>query len=305
MDRFEALTAFVTVAERRGFAAAARALDVSPPVVTRAVAALERHLGVTLFHRSTRAVSLTDEGAAFLDRARRILADLREAEQVVMGGRSAPRGQLYLTAPVMFGRMHVVPVVGALLAKHDGLSARMMLLDRNVRIIEEGIDVAVRIGALADSALRVVAIGSVQQTIVASPAYLADRGIPMSPGDLKVHSCIVGSGVRVGSTWPFGDRGGNSGGDRGETAVEVVPRLTVNTVDAAIEAAEGGLGLANVLSYQSAEAIAAGRLVRVLADHAPPPMPVNLLYDAGRAAMPSVRAFIDAMRERARQKAWS
>ncbi|WP_395336202.1 LysR substrate-binding domain-containing protein [Novosphingobium sp. BL-8H] len=297
MDRFETLTAFVTVADRRGFAAAARALGVSPPVVTRAVAALERHLGVTLFHRSTRAVSLTDEGAAFLDRARRILADLREAEQVAMGGRSAPRGQLYITAPVMFGRMHVMPVVGALLAQHDGLTARMMLLDRNVRIIEEGIDVAVRIGALVDSALRVVAIGSVQQTIVASPAYLADRGIPLSPGDLKGHNCIVGSGVRVGSVWPFGGKG--------DAGVEVVPRLTVNTVDAAIEAAEGGLGLANVLSYQSAEAIAAGRLVRVLADHAPPPMPVNLLYDAGRAAMPSVRAFIDAMRERARQKAWN
>ncbi len=297
MDRFETLTAFVTVADRRGFAAAARALDVSPPVITRAVAALERHLGVTLFHRSTRAVSLTDEGAAFLDRARRILTDLREAEQVVMGGRSAPRGQLYITAPVMFGRMHVLPAVSALLAKYDGLTARMMLLDRNVRIIEEGIDVAVRIGALADSALRVVAIGSVQQTIVASPAYLADRGIPVSPGDLKGHSCIVGSGVRVGNAWPFGGKDA--------APIEVAPRLTVNTVDAAIEAAESGLGLANVLSYQSADAIAAGRLVQVLANHAPPPMPVNLLYDAGRAAMPSVRAFIDAMRERARHKAWN
>ncbi|TCM16072.1 LysR family transcriptional regulator [Novosphingobium sp. PhB165] len=297
MDRFETLTAFVAVADKRGFAAAARALDVSPPAVTRAVAALERHLGVSLFHRSTRAVSLTDEGAAFLDRARRILADLREAEQVVMGGRSVPRGQLYITAPVMFGRLHVLPAIGALLAKHDGLSARMMLLDRNVRIVEEGIDVAVRIGALADSALRVVAIGSVQQTIVASPAYLASHGVPALPSDLKGHSCIVGSGVRIGSAWPFGGKD--------EPPVEIVPRLTVNTVDAAIEAAEAGLGFANVLSYQSAGAIAAGRLVRVLADHAPAPMPVNLLYDAGRAAMPSVRAFIDVMRERARQRAWS
>ena len=297
MDRFETFAAFVAVADQRGFAAAARALEDSPPVVTRAVAALERHLGVTLFHRSTRAVSLTDEGAAFLDRARRILADLREAEQVVMGGRSVPRGQLYVTAPVMFGRMHVLPVVGALLAKHDGLTARMMLLDRNVRIVEEGIDVAVRIGALADSALRVVSIGSVQQTIVASPAYLADRGIPVSPDDLKGHMCIMGNGVRRGSTWQFGKMG--------DASIEVVPRLTVNTVDAAIDAAEGGLGLSNVLSYQSSEAIAAGRLVRVLADHAPAPLPVNLLYDASRAAMPSVSAFINAMRERARLKVWN
>jgi DNA-binding transcriptional LysR family regulator len=297
MDRFETLCAFVAVADRRGFAAAARALDSSPPAITRAVAALERHLGVTLFHRSTRAVSLTDEGAAFLDRARRILADLREAEQVVMGGRSVPRGQLYVTAPVMFGRLHVLPAIDALLTKYEGLSARMMLLDRNVRIIEEGIDVAVRIGALTDSALRVIAIGSVHQTIVASPGYLAERGIPTVPADLRGHNCVAGSGVRIGSVWPFVTRG--------EASVEIVPRLTVNTVDATIEAAEAGLGLANVLSYQSAQAIAAGRLVEVLADHAPPPLPVSLLYDAGRAAMPAVRAFIEAMRERARQGAWN
>lgn len=294
MDRFESLTAFVAVADRRGFAAAARALDMSPPAITRAVAALERHLGVSLFHRSTRAVSLTDDGAALLDRARRILAELREAEQVVAGRRSVPRGQFYVTAPVMFGRLHVLPVIGALLARHDGLNARMMLIDRNVRIVEEGIDVAVRIGPLADSALRVATVGSVRQTIVASPAYLADHGVPEGPADLAGHRCIVGNGVRTGTAWTFGAKG--------ETIVEVAPRLTVNTVDAAIAAAEAGLGLANVLSYQSAEAIAAGRLVRVLADHAPPPLPVSLLYDAGRAAMPAVRAFIDAMRER--EGAW-
>jgi len=296
MDRFETLTAFVAVADQRGFAAAARALNIPPPAITRAVAGLERHLGVTLFHRSTRAVSLTDEGAAFLERARRILVDLREAEQVVMGGRSVPRGQLYVTAPVMFGRLHVLPVIGALLAKHDGLSARMMLLDRNVRIVEEGIDVAVRIGALADSALRTIAIGSVEQTIVASPAYLAEQGIPATPAELAGHRCIAGSGVRTGNGWPFGAKS--------ETIVEIVPRLTINTIEATIAAAEAGLGLANVLSYQSADAIAAGRLVRVLAEHAPSPMPVSLLYDAGRAAMPAVRTFIEAMRERARLAAW-
>ena len=296
MDRFEGLSAFVAVAERRSFAAAARALDVPPAAVSRAVAALELHLGVTLFRRSTRAVSLTDEGAAFLDRARRILADLREAEQIVMGGRTVPRGQLYVTAPVMFGRLHVMPVIEALLAEYDGLTARMMLIDRNVRIIEEGIDVAVRIGALADSALRAVTIGSVQQTIVASPAYCARHGVPAVPTDLKAHRCIVGSGVRLGNTWPFGAKG--------ETIVEVVPRLTVNTIDATIAAAEAGIGVANVLSYQSAESIASGRLLRLLADHAPPSMPVSALYDAGRAAVPAVRAFIDAMRERARQGLW-
>lgn len=296
MDRFDALSAFVAVADQRGFAAAARKLGMSPPAVTRAVAALERHLGVTLFHRSTRAVSLTDEGAAFLDRARRIMSELREAEQIVMGGRSAPRGQLYVTAPVMFGRLHVLPAIGALLAAHDGLSARMMLIDRNVRIVEEGIDVAVRIGPLADSALRVMSIGSVRQTIVASPAYLAAHGVPATPADLAGHRCIVGSGIRIGAAWRFGGKA--------ESTVEVAPRLTVNTIDGTIAAAEAGVGVANVLSYQAAEAVAAGRLVRLLEDHAPPPVPVSLLYDAGRAAMPAVRLFLEAMRERARQGAW-
>jgi DNA-binding transcriptional LysR family regulator len=296
MDRFESLTAFVAVADQRGFAAAARALRISPPAVTRAVAALEQRLGVTLFHRSTRAVSLTDEGAALLDRARRIVAELREAEQIVMGGRSIPRGQLYVTAPVMFGRLHVLPVVSALLASHEGLSARMMLLDRNVRIVEEGIDVAVRIGALANSALRSVAIGSVHQTIVASPAYLAAHGIPQSPADLERHHCIIDSGPRAARPWLFGTKG--------DAVVEVAPRLTIDTVDAAIAAAEAGVGLANLLSYQCADAVATGRLVRVLADHATPAMPVSLIYDAGRAAMPAVRIFIEAMRERARRCAW-
>jgi len=296
MDRFETMKAFVAVAEHHGFAAAARTLGTSPPVITRAVAALERHLGVTLFQRSTRAVSLTDDGAAFLDRARQILSDLREAEQILRGGRSVPRGQLYVTAPLMFGRMHVLPVITMLLAKHGGLNARMMLLDRNVRIVEEGIDVAVRIGALADSALRTLPIGSVQQTIVASPAYLAEHGVPDEPADLDDHHCIVGTGPRLGGTWPFGLNE--------RTAMDVPARLTVDTVDATLAAAEAGVGIANVLSYQSAEAIAAGRLVRLLTEHTPPALPVNLIYDAGRARMPAVRAFIEAMRERAAIGAW-
>jgi DNA-binding transcriptional LysR family regulator len=297
MDRFESLSVFVAVAEKRGFAAAARALNLSPPAVTRAVAALERHLGVTLFHRSTRAVSLTDDGAGLLDRARRILAELREAEQVAMGSRSVPRGQLYVTAPVMFGRLHVLPVINALLASHADLSARMMLLDRNVRIVEEGVDVAVRIGALADSTLRSVTIGAVRQTIVASPAYLAAHGEPVDPVDLAGHHCIMGSGMRAGGGWPFGARA--------EKAAGLVPRLSLNGIDAILAAAEAGVGLANVLSYQSAAQIASGRLVEVLADHAPPAMPVSLLYDPGRASMPAVRVFIDAMRERGRQGVWS
>lgn len=297
MDRFATLTAFVAVADHRGFAAAARALGISPPAVTRAVAALEQHLGISLFHRSTRAVSLTDEGATFLDRARRILADLREAEQVAMGLRSIPRGQLYVTAPEMFGRLHVLPAINELLARHDGLSARMMLLDRNVRIVEEGIDVAVRIGTLPDSSLRVVPIGSVRQIVVASPDYLVRRGTPSEPGDLRNHACIVGNSFRLHHVWSFGPKQ--------ETVVDITPRLTVNTVEATIAAAVDGLGFTHVLSYQVAEQITAGRLVEVLADSATPPLPVNLLYEAGRTAIPAVRAFVDAMRDRSKHHAWA
>jgi DNA-binding transcriptional LysR family regulator len=263
----------------------------SPPAITRAVAALERHLGVTLFHRSTRAVSLTNEGAAFLDRARKIITELRDAEQLVTGGRLVPRGQLYVTAPVLFGRLHVLPVISTLLAAHDGLNVRMMLLDRNVRIVEEGIDVAVRIGHLADSTLRTVSIGAVTQMLVASPAYLAMHGKPATPSALARHHCITGGGPRAGGDWQFGLKGSAS--------VAIIPRLFVDTVDATLAAAEAGIGIANVLSYQSAEAIAAGRLVPVLVEHAPPPLPVSLIYDAGRATMPAVRVFIEAMRERA------
>lgn len=173
----------------------------------------------------------------------------------------------------------------------------MMLLDRNVRIVEEGIDVAVRIGSLADSALRAVRIGSLRQTIVASPAYLARHGTPLNPADLASHRCILGSGVRAGGTWSFGQKG--------EQIVEVAPCLTLNAIDATLDAAEAGLGLANVLSYQSAALVASGRLVEVLAAHAPAPLPVSLLYDAGRAAMPAVRLFIEAMRGRARKGGWN
>jgi DNA-binding transcriptional LysR family regulator len=287
MDRFESLNVFVSVADHRGFAAAGRSLGMSPPAVTRSIAGLEGYLGVTLFHRSTRAVSLTDDGAAFLDRARRVLGDLRDAERTVMAGGSAPQGQLFVTAPVIFGRLHVLPVIAALLDRYPGLSTRMMLIDRNVRIVEEGIDVAVRIGALADSALHAVAIGSVGPVIVASPSYLARRGIPGAPDDLATHDIIGGSGVRTGNVWRFR-----------QAMVKVAPRVAINTVDGTIAAAEAGLGLANLLSYQVAEAVAAGRLVSVLEADKAADIPVSLLFERGRTGMPSVRAFIDAMRER-------
>lgn len=294
MDRFDAIEMAAVVADTGSFVGAARALRVSPPAVTRGISALEARLGVALFHRSTRAVSLTDEGARFLTQVRPLAAGIGEAERALRGAQAEPSGQLYITAPVAFGRLHVLPVVGELIDRNPMLDIRMMLIDRNVRIVEEGIDVAVRIGALADSALKAVRIGSVRQVIVASPGYLARYGAPETPKALAAHRTIAMTGPRAGDEWRFGDR----------TRVALKPRLRVNTVDAAIAAVEAGVGIANLLSYQADAALAAGRMIEVLKPEIPHAIPVHLLFEASRSAMPATRAFISAMQERSREQGW-
>lgn len=291
MDRLQTLEMFVAVASEGGFAAAARKLGSSPPAVTRGIAALEARLGTSLFLRSTRAVALTDAGAAFLGEARRILADLAGAERAVRGAEAEPRGQLYLTAPVMFGRLHVLPVVGDLMAQHRELAVRMMLIDRNVRIVEEGIDVALRVGPLADSGLKAVRIGAVQQMLVASPAYLARRGAPQAVADLAGHDLIGTMGPCATNEWQLASARWRLGPR---------PRLVLNTVDGALAAAEAGLGIANLLSYQLAEALDTGRLIALLSDEQPPALPVHLLFEPSRAGLPAVRLFIAAIKQRMR-----
>jgi DNA-binding transcriptional LysR family regulator len=293
MDRLLTLEMFVAVASEGGFAAAARKLGSSPPAVTRGIAALEARLGTSLFHRSTRAVALTDAGAAFLDQARRILADLAGAERELRGAEAEPRGQLHLTAPVMFGRLHVLPVVSALMAQHRDLAVRMMLIDRNVRIVEEGVDVAVRIGALADSSLKAARIGGVHQMLVASPAYLARRGAPTRVADLAGHDLIGAMGPRATTEWQLAST---------RWRLDSRPRLVMNTVDGLLAAAEAGQGIANLLSYQVADALDAGRLIALLRDEQPPVLPVHLLFEPSRAGLPAVRLFIAAMKQRARMK---
>jgi len=290
MDKFEAFRVFTAVARQGGFAAAGRTLGMSPPATTRAIAALEAHLGVALFHRTSRVVRLTEEGSALLERVADIQSLVRDAEQVVMGHRTEPRGELHVTAPMMFGRLHVMPVIADLLARHPGMNARLMLLDRNVRLAEEGIDVAVRIGVLEDSSLIATRIGEVRQVIVASPAYLAQRGVPATPGDIVGHDAIVTDGARGGDRWRFGPDG--------RASHAITPRLAVNSIDAVLAAACSGVGLANVLSYQAEKALKAGTLQTVLDDFAPPALPIHLLYPANRATLPTVRVFIDAMRRR-------
>jgi DNA-binding transcriptional LysR family regulator len=291
MDRLTTLEMFAAVADRGGFAAAARSLRVSAPSVTRGIAELEERLGVALFHRSTRAVSLTEDGAALLPRARSILADFDAASRQLQGAASEPRGQLNITAPVMFGRLHVLPVVTALLETHKNLTIELMLIDRNVRLIEEGIDIAIRIGPLADSNLKAVRIGEVRPMLVASPAYLKRHGQPTHSSDLADHRAISSTGPRGPGEWKF---------------AEVAPaaRLQVNSVEAGLAAAEAGVGIANLLSYQADHALREGTLVELFRPETFEPMPVSLIFAAGRSAAAAPRAFIEAMRARARDAAW-
>jgi DNA-binding transcriptional LysR family regulator len=290
MDRFQALEIFVAVADQGSFVAASRVLRLSPPAVTRGVAALEDHFGVTLFHRSTRTVSLTDQGAGLLDTSRQILADIRNLERKARGTTSAPQGQLHITAPVVFGRLHVVPVVSALLERHADLSIQLMLIDRNVRIIEEGIDVAVRIGPLADSALKSLTIGHVRQVIVASAEYLARHKAPKTLADLVNHKIIATTGPRAAGEWRFGDRR--------KSQVKVTPCLLTNTVESAIAAAENGSGIGNFLSYQVDDALRCGRLFELFAPDQAKPLPISLLFPNNRSGLPAVRAFIEAMQQK-------
>jgi DNA-binding transcriptional LysR family regulator len=289
MDRLDAMRLFVGVAEQASFSAAARRFRVSAAAASRAVALIEDDLGVSLFHRTTRTVRLTERGAIYLDHCKRIVGDIEDAASLARGANAEPRGLLTVAAPIMFGRLHVLPVIEALLAEHPKLAVRLTLSDRNVHLADEGVDVAVRIGDLADSALVAVKVGEVRRVLVASPKYLAAQGEPKVPADLRRHSIISFEGVGVGDEWRFGSAGR-------PTAVQVVPRLSVNSADAAIVAASNGLGITRTLSYQVVDAVRARKLKLVLANFAPAAMPVSLVYPTRRIASANVTAFLSAAR---------
>ncbi len=290
VDRLETMRVFVAVAETRGFAPAARRLALSPPAVTRAVAALEERVGTRLLHRTTRIVRLTEAGSRFLADCKRILGEIEEAEASAAGSHAEPRGQLGVTAPVMFGRMYVAPVVLDFLARHPRVTARMLFLDRLTDLIEEGLDVAVRIAHLPDSSLHAVRVGSVRRVVCASPEYLAERGAPRTPADLSQHDAIVFSLGAAPEEWSFAS---------GET-LNPASRLIVNSNDVAIAAAVAGGGVARVLSYQIAPELRAGKLQVVLAEFEPPPIPISVVYAEGRRAAGKVRAFVDFAVDRLR-----
>jgi DNA-binding transcriptional LysR family regulator len=286
MDRLHVMEVFAAVADAGSFAGAARRLRLSPAAVTRAVAALEDRLGVRLVNRTTRSLSLTEPGLGYLAAVRRTLADLEEAERLAAGTSGVPQGHLRLTAPVTFGRMHLMPVLAEFLQGQQQLTASLTVLDRVANLIEEGFDVAVRIARLPDSTMVARRIGEVRRLLVAAPAYLAERGTPRTAEDLSGHAVVAFEGMFPGGVWRF-ERDGRS-----ET-VELAPRLAVNDAAAAVASAERGQGITGVLSYMVAPQLAAGTLVPVLADLAPPPLPVQIVYPQSRLVAPKVRAFVD------------
>jgi DNA-binding transcriptional LysR family regulator len=290
MDYLDSMRTFAAVAKAGSFAEAARKLRLSPSVVTRSIAQLEEHLGHVLLSRTTRSVRVTERGRIYLDRCDQILDDVNDAERLVRGEDAELRGELTVAAPVMFGRLHVLPVVGVLLAAHRALAVRLVLSDRNAHLVDDGVDVAVRIGELADSAAIAVKLATVQRTVVASPSYVATRGAPKTPKDLVGHDVIAFESIELTNEWRFRD----------DKAVRVTPRLTLNSADAAISAAEAGLGITRALSYQVQASVRVGRLVVLLPAYAPHELPVSAIYSTRRGAASSVAAFVSAARERFR-----
>jgi DNA-binding transcriptional LysR family regulator len=286
MDRLDAMHAFVLVADLKGFAPAARKLGVSASAVTRMVAGLEEHLGARLLQRTTRSVMLTDVGARYLERARRILGDVEEAEGSVRAERTQPSGRLVVSAPLMFGRLHVSPIMSAYLKKYPGVSGELRLSDRVINLVDEGIDLAVRIGHLADSSVVARSVGDMRRIVVASPRYLKARGTPQKPSDLAGHEIIQFTAGSSLSDWYFTENGR-------ELRVAVSSRFATNSTDAAILHAEQGGGLISVLAYQATEGLKTRKLKIVLPEYERPPLPIHLVYPTSRLLSAKVRAFVD------------
>jgi DNA-binding transcriptional LysR family regulator len=286
MDRLRAIEVFAAVAEAGSFAKAARRLRLSPPAATRAVAALEARLGVRLLNRTTRSLGLTQAGRGFLESTRRLLVELEEAERAAAGATATPSGHLRLTAPLTFGRMHLMPILAAFLREQPKVTATLVTLDRVANLVEEGFDVAVRIAQLPDSTIVARRIGEVRRLLVASPAYLRHRGVPRRPGEFGAHELIAFEGMLPGGEWRFVEDGRPG-------TVPLAPRLMVNDALGAIMAAERGEGITGALSYMVAPQLAAGTLVAVLEELAPPPVPVQIVYPQSRLLAAKVRAFVD------------
>jgi DNA-binding transcriptional LysR family regulator len=288
MDRLEAMSLLVAVAEAGSLSAAGRKLGVPLPTVSRKISDLEVHLNTRLLTRSTRKLALTDSGAAYVVAARRILDDVSEAERAASGEHAAPRGDLVITAPVVFGRLHVLPVIAEFLTKWPEINVRLVLADRNLDLIDDHVDVAVRIGALANSALVSTRVGAVRSVVCGSPAYFAAYGAPKGPEDLSTLSAVTFDSLSSSQHWVFRDPK-----SKRELRTPVRSRLSVNTAEAAIDGAAAGLGVTRVLSYQIAQAVLEGRIQIVLAEYEPAPLPVSLIHASHELTPLKMRMLLD------------
>jgi DNA-binding transcriptional LysR family regulator len=286
MDKLRAMATFVAIADRGSLTAAAEALGSSLPAVVRQLATLEKALGVRLLNRTTRRTALTEEGRDFLERCRRVLAEVEDAEAAISARQQHPSGKLAITAPVLFGRLHVAPLVADFLTQHARVKAELLLLDRIVDLIDEGLDLAVRIGELADSSLVAINCGQTRRVVCASPQYLRQAGIPETPADLRQHRCIGFTGLSRGGEWEFRERGRR-------LRVPADGPLVANHGDAVIDACRRGLGCGIFLHYQVRDALAAGELQLLLEAYEPAPLPVSVVYPHSRLLPSRVRVFLD------------
>ena len=288
MDRFEAMNILVSVVETGSFTAAGKRLGAPLATVSRKLAELESHLGTRLLTRSTRRLDLTEAGSDYVAACKRILEDIGDAERKASGEYVTPKGELVLTAPVVFGRLHVVPVIADFLAAYPNIDVRLVLSDRNAQLLDDHIDLAVRIGTLPDSSMIAVHVGSVRQVVCASPDYLAAHGVPKKPADLSGLSCITFDVLGSATSWSFTNKAG-----RNDRVVPVRSRLSVNTAEAALDAAIAGAGVTRVLSYQASKAVEERKLRLLLEPFEPVPVPVSLLHTAQGLLPLKTRSFID------------
>jgi len=295
MDRFESMTVLLAAVETGSLSAAGRKLGMPLATVSRKVSEIEAHLKARLLSRSTRQLTLTDAGRDYVIACKRILEDMSEAERAASGEYSAPRGGLVISAPIVFGRLHVLPVVTEFLKAYPEVDVRLVLGDRIVNLMEDEVDLAVRIGELPDSSLIATRVGTIRHVVCGSPAYFAEYGAPKSPSELSAHRCITFTALMSPNAWTFDVNGAS-------VSVPVRPRLTVNTAEAAIDAAVSGVGMTRVLSYQIEGAKRAGLLHLALEEFGPAPLPVSLLY-TGQGRLPQkLRAFLDFATPRLREQ---
>ena len=294
MDRLHTMSVFVSVAEENGFAPAARRLNMSPPAVTRAISELELRLGAKLLHRTTRSVQLTEAGRRYLVDCRRLLSDIEEVDRSAAGIHATPRGRVTVTASVLFGRMVMVPLLLDLLDRYPEIKIDALYFDRVTHLLDEGIDVAIRIADLPDSTLSAVRVGSVRRVLCAAPEYLEAHGHPPTPAELKIYDLIDFTNLTRSSEWSFVNNGISYG-------FQPEARFRVNNADAAIAAALAGRGITRVLSYMIAPQLADGSLELVLDAYAPPPVPVQVVHKVPGQTSARVRAVVDFLAERLRR----